>query len=130
MSISVQPMKKVRLLLRAGSSPGSYTFTSEPVPLDLIFGVASTGLTPFELTLSERHKGDIIQMNVASGEAQQFFGSFLGPVRMQTNISILPPQTYFEVVVNDIVDPENSEVVKAISDSLGNGCGCGGSCGC
>jgi len=130
MSLSVEPMKKVQILLRAGTSQDTYSFTPEPVEYDFIYGVGSTGLTPFELALSDRYQGDVIHLSVSSGEAQQFFGTFLGEVTSRTHIAILPAQTFFEVTVGGIVDADNSEVVKALANSLKNGCGCGGSCGC
>lgn len=132
MATAVAPMQKISLTLVAGTEPGGSSFTPEPVPFEFVYGVGANGMTPFELAFQERSTGDRIRLVVKKEEAVAFFGRFLGPVTKAAKISLIPPTTCLDLTVDAIGKADDSEIVKALAGSLGEGGhgGCGGSCGC
>ncbi|MFW2369059.1 MAG: hypothetical protein ACN4GW_21800 [Desulforhopalus sp.] len=129
MAVTVQPLKKLKLYLTAGGSPGSGP-GRDPVGVEFIFGIASDGLSPFERALSGKKQGDILSLSVASAEAQGYFGRCLGNYQQLLGLPIMPATIYVTVEVADILDAENREVVQSLAKSLSHGCGGSCDCGC
>lgn len=129
MTATAEPLKKIRLLLLAGSGENEFTFTPDPVFLEFIFGLAQTGLSPFEQKILGRRVGDTINIRVDPNDAPTIFGPIWHPILHLAKISIMPRELYLFLEIAEIVDADNREVVKALAGSLGS-CGSGGSCGC
>lgn len=129
MTVTVQPLKKLKLQLTAAGSPGPDP-GRDPVGVEFIFGIASGGLSPFESVLSGKKKGDILSLSVASTEAQGYFGRCLGNYQHLLGLAITPPTIYMVVEIADILDVDNREVVQSLARSLSHGCGGSCDCGC
>lgn len=131
--VSIGPMKKVSMKLNAGTSPGKYNFTPEPVTLEFIYGISGQGMTGFELQMKGKREGDTVRLTVTQQEARPYFGALFNELTHAAGVTIMPPQLYLEFKVTNIKTAENREVVKAMAKSLGHGSGgsgCGGSCDC
>ena len=129
MTITVQPMKKLRLQITAGSTPGAAP-GGDRVMVEFIYGVASDGLSPFESVLNGKKKGDILSLSVATSGARNYFGNCLGNYQQLFGLAILPSTMYLTVEIEEILDTENREVVQAMAKSLSHGCGGSCDCGC
>ncbi len=125
MTASIQPLKKVTLSLIAGSDPN--ILSGSPVIFQFIHGVASGGFCPFEGALHDKAPGDSLTLQIATSEAQQYFGHLLLPLRQALDLHIMPATIHLKVDVTAVSDAENREVVQSLAKASS---GCGGSCGC
>lgn len=129
MTVTVQPLKKLRLQLVAGSTPGAAP-AGDPVTVEFIFGIAPAGLSPFENALGGKKKGDILSLAVTSTGAQGYFGQCLGNFQQLLGLAVMPATIYLTVKVDEIFDADNREVVQSLAKSLSHGCGGSCDCGC
>jgi len=104
---------------------------NQPIRLSCVFGIASTGLSSFELDLYQKSAGDILFISVPGTMAAEYFGHLFRQLSQQLNHPVTP-QTYEAKVTIVAVEPsDEKEVVKAMAQSLGHSCGGGGcDCGC
>jgi hypothetical protein len=130
MSTTIQPLKKVRLTVLAGSKVGEYRLTPSPVVFEFLYGIGADGLTPFEMTLGEKKPGDNLTVTVAAGEASMFFGRLLGSIRNLLGLQLFPTTLSLQMTVTAVNDAENREVVQALARSTGHGCDGSCDCGC
>jgi hypothetical protein len=126
----IQHLKKVTLLLMAGSESGQYNLTGSPVIFEFIYGVASDGLCPFEGALHDKREGESLILTVSTSEAHEFFGHLFLPLRQALGLHIMPATIILKVEVTAVNDAENREVVQSLAKALASGCCGGGSCGC
>ena len=129
MTATVQPLKKLRLQVVAGSTPGAAP-GGDPVIVEFIYGIGSAGLSPFESALSGKKKGDILSLAVTSTGAQGYFGHCLANFQQLLGLAIMPAKIYLTVKIDDILDADNREVVRSLAKSLSHGCGGSCDCGC
>ncbi len=129
LTTNIQPLKKVKLAVLAGSEPGKHSFTPSAVIFEFLFGIGPEGLEPFEVAFSDKSPGERVVLTVAAGEAPAFFGRFLGPIRQLLGLHLFPLTLFLDMTVMAVVDADNREVVQALARSAGHG-GCGGSCDC
>ena len=124
----VDYLKKVTLELEAGSEPDRMDLTCDPIRQSFIIGVASHGITPFEKALFSRSVGESQTFEITPENACEILGHLRSSLLRQ--LSALP-RFYLKARITHITQPENREVVQAITASLhecGDGCDCG--CGC
>ncbi|MGB3221898.1 MAG: hypothetical protein WBB23_03775 [Desulforhopalus sp.] len=123
MTATIQPLKKVTLALY--TSNGS----DEPAVLDFIYGIASSGLCPFENALYDKGVGASLNFTISAPEGHEFFGHLFLPLRQALGLHIMPEKIVLKVEVTAVADAENREVVQSLAKALA-GCGHDGSCGC
>jgi hypothetical protein len=124
-------MKKLTLNLRAGSAPGSSSFTPSPVTIEFIFGAGSSGLTPFEVALNGVQVAERISLQLLSSELGPYFGHHYPPIREKLGLLIIPETLFLEVELTDQTEPSAREVVQYMAKSMSSGgCGCGDGCTC
>lgn len=129
---SIQALKKITLSVQAGSEAMNFSLTPSSVIIEFIYGVASDGLTPFEVALGDKVSGDLLNLSVSNSEAADYFGNLFPVVRQKLGIHLLPEVLFLQVEVNSVTVADNREVVQALAGSLAHG-GCGGGscdCGC
>lgn len=122
-------MKRIVLYVEAGTSPGSYSLTSEPVPLEFIYGTNSGGLTGLEIFLDDIQVGTSKELQLPGSGVESFFGPHFKQLRQQMKMYLQPETLFLQLRLAACSEVDQREIVKAISQSLTNG-GCGGSCGC
>ena len=126
---SVQPLKKIKLALQAGTNSAVMDIALPTSEIDFIFGIGSGGLTPFECLLADRREAETVACRVAGSEAGLFFGH-LAPLlgRLFENRR----EVYLNVDIVAVETPRPREVIKAMAELTahdhedGCNCGCGG----
>lgn len=96
------------------------------IPFTFIYGIGSSGITPFEKALFAKEIGDRIDFDMASAGYCETFGHLEVPLREQTGIT---SPVSLQVTVTGVVRPLDNEVVRAMasgSSCSDCGCGCGG----
>jgi len=120
----VDNLKKIALTLESGTAPDKMDLTPLPVPWEIIFGIGSEGITPFEYEIVNRSIDDEILIRLTREEIPFKF-------KHLTQFILENIETrdffYLKVRIVNISKADSREVVKALAGNVkhGNGCGCG-----
>lgn len=121
---AIDNLKQVKLEIMAGADPKEAGSSSIKGEFEFIFGVGSTGISPFEKALYGKEVGDQILMEVNGKDLCQTF-VHLEPPQFNTLFS---NGTYtINIIVKEITDPTPTEIVKAMANT--GKCG-GADCDC
>ncbi len=121
MTATIQALKKITLsIIDEGAK-------NTPVSFSFIYGIAGSGLCPFELVLQDKEEGARVSCTVTDSEAHDFFGHLFVPLHQALGIQIIPKTLHLKVEIASVNDADNREVVQSIAKASS---GCGGSCGC
>ncbi len=123
MMATIEHLKKVTLLLIADSAE------RKPVIFDFIYGVASSGLCPFENALHHKRVGEKFFLGTSASDGHEYFRHLYLPLCQTLGLQILPETINLQVEVIAVAHADNREIVQSLANAL-SGCGCGGSCGC
>jgi hypothetical protein len=116
-------LKKISLLLQAGTSAETMDLTREPIPYDFIYGVGTQGLSPFEFELSNKAGGDEIVLAVGTKEMPDFFcHHFIPPLAIPEGVEVF----YLRLRIVGVSAPDQREVIKAMAEAAACGSGCCG----
>ena len=124
---NVANFKKISLSFQAGSTPDTMDIELQAADYDIIYGIASEGLTPFEYELTGKSEGDEVAVHVKNEHACEFFGYFY---ELLWELHYKRPEIYLRVKIEKILPAENREIVKAMAKSTAHGSSCNGDCGC
>lgn len=112
--LAVAPLRKIRLILEAGTGPGKTDLTAEPIPFEFIFGVGAQGLSPFEFELADRKQGDGFSIPVKGGERSEFFQHLFVPaLSMPEGKGAL----YLKIKILKVSESDPKEVIKAMAEA-------------
>lgn len=125
----VSPLKKVSLAVAAASQQDAVESAEEHL-FSFIYGAASRGLCPFEIQLADRYPGETLDFKLNRDDVHDFFGHLFMSLKSSLALHILPQQLHFHVAINLIEKAEDFEIVTAMKEYLGSGCGGGCDCGC
>ncbi|MDJ0622152.1 MAG: hypothetical protein QNJ17_04250 [Desulfocapsaceae bacterium] len=125
----VSPLQKISLSLLLESLQLSDN-EDERTCFTFIYGAGSKGLSPFELDLSGKMVGEKLKLAVARDEMVAYLGHLYAPLMKTLMLPIVPAQLAVEVTVSKIEQPQEREIITAMKDFLGGGCGGGCDCGC
>jgi hypothetical protein len=123
LTATIQHLKKVTLALNASND------SDESAILEFVYGIATTGLCPFESELYDKGEGESLNFTISASEGHEFFGHLFMPLRQALGLQIMPEQVVLKVGIAAVADADNREVVQSLAKALA-GCGHGGSCGC
>lgn len=128
----VQPLKRIRLALKAGATAGDMGGSLPSAEIDYIFGIGSGGLTPFECLLNGRAESEAIAFSVAASEAGIFFGHFFPALPGTASGRLFDgrDEVHFDVRIMAVETPPPREIIKAMADLTAHGHGCDCGCGC
>ena len=119
----VGPLKKIRLLLEAGTGPDKLDLSLEPIPFEFILGVGSQGLSPFEFQLADKKEGDGLSLHIRVEELSDLFQHLLIPsLAIPESIS----EIYLNVKIVKVSQADPKEVIKAMAEAAGCGDHCCG----
>ena len=123
----VENLKKVTLRLEAGTTADHMDLSPAASKFEFIFGIGPDGMCPFEYQLANKAAGEEIGIQVKKQEAYPLFEHLHPPVM---NLFEKHDALHLKIKILRIEQPENTEVVKALSEmaSHHHGCDCG--CGC
>ena len=119
----VENLKKVKIAVQAGSSPESMDILSEPFEFEFIFGLGTSGLTPFEFSLASKYRDDEVVLHIGLRDIPETFAHIQLPVFHDL------PETdsfYLKVRIADIQPAAGRELIKAMAEVGGCGDGCCG----
>ena len=121
MAEKVAYMQKITLAAETGDIAETKTATASAVTFEFVFGLGSSGLTPFEFALAEKTPGDEIHLQLPRDQIGPFFGHVRIPAALAEG-EFDPIVLKARVVA---VSPASSrEVVRTLAD-IAN---CGDSC--
>lgn len=129
MDRTVEPLRKIRLSLQAGTSAAVMDIPLADAEAVFIFGIGSDGLTPLECLLNGRREAETIAFRVSDAEAGRFFGHVAPSL---DRLAERRDEVYFQVSILAVETPQPREVIQAMAELAnrghGHGCDCG--CGC
>jgi hypothetical protein len=123
----VENLTKVTLRLEAGTTADRMDLTPAALEYEFIFGIGSAGMCPFEYQLANKAAGEKIVIQVKKEELYPLFEHLHPPIM---NLFEKHGAVHLKIKILRIEKPENTEVVKALSEmaSHHHDCDCG--CGC
>ena len=117
-------LKKITFSFMAGTQEGQNDLNPESPMFDLIYGIGTDGLTPFEFEIDGKNEGDTINMTIYPEDVCKAFKHITLPV-FKVPDSNTPVCLQFKI--EKISEPSSREVIKAMAEQ--NACS-GGSCEC
>ncbi len=129
MTAVISNLKKVGLKIRAGDGKDGYMFSSAE-PFVFIFGVASEGLSAFEVLLDGKGVGEKVTLTAEQSELAGVFGHLYRPLMEFLGLAVQPRRLHLDITVSDIDDAQEKEIIRAMTAALGRSCGGGCDCGC
>jgi hypothetical protein len=124
----IQQLKRVTLSVKHLPSEGGDGW-AQRAQLQFFYGIAADGLTPFEMTLSDKRVGDRLRCDLFPAQVEEYFGHLHPALRRAMVGNLIGPPFSLEVEVLAVEDPDDRDLVQAMAKTLGHGCG-GGSCDC
>jgi len=120
-------LTKVTLRLQAGTTADHTDLTPAALEFEFIFGIGSGGMCPFEYQLVNKAAGEEIVIQVKREELYPLFEHLRPPIM---NLFEKHDVLHLKIKILRIAKPENTEVIKALSEmaSHHHDCDCG--CGC
>jgi len=107
-------LRKVSLLLEAGTGPDKTDLTAEPIPFEFIFGAGSQGLSPFEFELANKKEREGLSMPMRREELPDLFQHLPVP-------SLAIPERinafYLKVQIVKVSEADPKEVIKAMAEA-------------
>ena len=123
----VENLTKVTLRLQAGTTADHMDLTPAALEFEFIFGIGSGGMCPFEYQLVNKAAGEEIVIQVKKEALHPLFEHLRPPIM---NLFEEHDVLHLKIKILRIAKPENTEVIKALSEmaSHHHDCDCG--CGC
>ena len=120
---AVKNLKKIGLTVQAGSKRDDMNIVSDLMVFELIFGIGTEGLTPFEFELAGKRVGDVIILHLNRSQIQDSFQHIHLP------LPTLPEgcsELFFTFKITSVSPAEDREIVSAIAAVANCGDGCCG----
>jgi hypothetical protein len=121
-SPTVDNLKKITLSIEAGTSANKMDITARPQSMTFVYGLGTTGLTPFEYGLADKSTGDVVQVSIRPGEFARTFGH-LQPL-FETELDDTA-EVHLRVRIDKIIPAEGREIISAMAAAAECGCDCG-----
>jgi hypothetical protein len=119
----IGPLKKISLLLKAGTDPDKTDLSAEPISFEFIFGAGSQGLSPFEFELAGKREGDNFTLPIRREELSGFFQHLLLPsLAIPESTSVF----FLKVKIVKVSEADPKEVIKAMAEAAACGDHCCG----
>lgn len=120
-------LKKVTLLIEAGTTADHMDLTPSDSEFEFIFGIGPGGMCPFEYQLADKASGEEIGIQIKKGAFYLLFEHLHPPIM---NLFDKHDAFYLKVKILKIEKPENTEIIKALSEAVSHhhDCDCGCSC--
>jgi len=123
----VENLKKVTLQLEAGTTADHMDITPAALEFEFIFGIGPGGMCPFEYQLVNRGTGEKVGIKVIKEERYLLFEHLHPPVM---SLFEKHDALHLKVTILKIQQPENKEVIKALSEMASHHHDCDCDCGC
>lgn len=117
----IDNLKKVRIALEAGTGPDVMDLTSEPYPLEFIFGLGVEGLTPLEFRLVDKSEGDKLVVKLRPEEMNGLHQNLVFPA---FTLHDHMDSFFLRIEILRVVPADQREVIKALAELSGCGSHC------
>ena len=122
--MKIEGIKKVALAVDGGGSPDEMNPGAGALSQEFIYGIGTSGLTPFEVLLSDKEPGDELSFRLKRDEVADFF------MHLWHGFQKIPEgigEVYFRIRVVNVSEAGQKEVIKAMAEmtACGDTC-CGG----
>ena len=121
----VDNLTKVTLRLEAGTTGDHMDLTAADPEYEFIFGIGPAGMCPFEYELVHKAVGEDLAIQVKREASGALFEHLHPPVM---NLFEEYDTVYLKIKIIKIEQPENVEIIKALSELAAHHHGC--DCGC
>ena len=124
---NVENLTKVTLRLEAGTTEDRIDLTPTALEYEFIFGIGPEGMCPFEYQLVNKAVGEKVRIQLKKEGLSPLFEHLRPPI---FNLYEKHDMLHLNIEILKIEQPDNTEVVKALSEmaSHHHDCDCG--CGC
>ncbi len=109
----VEVLKKITLSVETGTGTDSMDLTPQSPQFEFIYGLGTSGLTPFEIQLADRTVGEEIQFHMRRDEIPQFFQHLvLFPLNLPEDVDSF----YLKLKIKSVLQADQREVIKALAE--------------
>ena len=122
----VENLKKVTVLLEAGTAANDMNLSLPSCEFEFIFGIGPGGMCPFEYRLVNKAAGEEISMPLKKQETHRMFEHLHLPIMSLFDKHDL---LYLKIQILKIEQPSHKEVIKALADIASHDHGCDCACG-
>jgi hypothetical protein len=119
---TVDNLKKITLSIEAGTSVNKMDITARPQSMTFVYGLGTTGLTPFEYGLADKSTEDVVLVSIRPGELARTFGHLQPPFETRLDDTVA---VHLRVRVDKIIPAEGREIISAMAAAAECGCDCG-----
>lgn len=105
------------------------TQSAESRTFSFIYGVAPEGLNDFEIAINDLKLGETTTLNLHEINIRTYFDRLFLIFSKQTDLIDINPSLRLKLTLRQVITPEASEVVTAMSEMLKSG-SCSGDCDC
>ena len=117
----IEHLKKITLSVEAGTAPDSMDLTPQSSQFEFIYGLGTSGLTPFEIQLADKTVGEEIQLHMSREEIPLVFQHL---VHFSLNLPEDADSFYLKLKIKSVLQADQREVIKALAEmaSCGDNC--------
>lgn len=106
-------LKKITLSVEAGTASDTMDLTPESSQFEFIYGLGTSGLTPFEIQLADKTVGEEIRLHLNRQEIPQVFQHLIPfPLNLPEHLDGF----YLKLKIMKVIPAEQREVIKALAE--------------
>jgi hypothetical protein len=109
----IEVLKKIILSVEAGTAPDSMDLTPQPSQFEFIYGLGTSGLTPFEIQLADKTVGEEVQLHMSREDIPQVFQHL---VFFPLNLPEHADSFYLKLKIKSVLQADQREVIKALAE--------------
>jgi len=109
----IEVLKKIILSVEAGTAPDSMDLTPQPSQFEFIYGLGTSGLTPFEIQLADKTVGQEVQLHMSREDIPQVFQHL---VFFPLNLPEHADSFYLKLKIKSVLQADQREVIKALAE--------------
>ena len=109
----IEILKKITLSVEAGTAPDSMDLTLQSSQFEFIYGLGTSGLTPFEIQLADKTVGEEIQLHMSREEIPQVSQHL---VFLSLNLPEHADSFYLKLKIKSVLQADQREVIKALAE--------------
>ena len=120
-------LAKVTVRLEAGTTADHMDISPAASEFEFIFGIAPGGMCPFEYQLVNKAVGEEIGIQIEKKALHTLFEHLNPPIM---NLFEKHDALHLKVTILNVVQPRDTEIIKAMAETASHHHGCDCGCGC
>lgn len=122
----VEPLRKIHIRISVADTRRVEGTSHAGMELAFICGIGRSGITPFEARLAGKRVGDVIDLELMTPQAEQFF-EHLAPQLCAAFAG--RDAVHMKATITGVDTPDARDIIKAMAELSAHG-GSGCDCGC